>query len=349
MTTLCLPHVLYDLGTTSLKLIEALVAAGRTVVVVEPNPHDAARMGDIVQRRMRGAHVTVGTVIPDSCAGFVCRGCDVTYAPRKTLIVVVDGPEILGDGSRSLETVAMDVSHTSMVEVAFGAASQATRSAAIDLIGLLGCACSVSQRTDVFEGTILQDAVLAMIDRLTLVGCLPWELDEALEQTGFAPGILKAQDDVGLEVAFGRRQARGHHLLVADRMVREGRLGRSVGVGWYRYPGGGGAVVDPLIEDLIVEEARFAGIRAVPMTPAQAAEAVLLGMINAAAKLVSENMTRENLDRLALHKIGLANMHQRAAEVSLSVLRTKLGTLARIDADLWGPADNLTRLLKTSP
>jgi len=43
-------------------------------------------------------------------------------------------------------------------------------------------------------------------------------------------------------------------------MVQEGRLGKKVGVGWYRYPGGGGAVIDPLIEDLIHEEARFAGI-----------------------------------------------------------------------------------------
>ena len=120
-------------------------------------------------------------------------------------------------------------------------------------------------------------------------------------------------------------------------------------MGWYRYPGGGGAVIDPLIEDLIVEEARFAGIRAVAMTPTQAADAVLFGVINTAANLVSENVTPENLDQLALHRLGLPNMHLRAAEIGLSVVRTRLEVLGEIDADLWCPAENLTGFLRTEP
>lgn len=45
---------------------------------------------------------------------------------------------------------------------------------------------------------------------------------------------------------------------ILGRMVAEGRIGKVGGVGYYRYPGGGGAVVDPLIEDLILEEAYYA-------------------------------------------------------------------------------------------
>ena len=37
-------------------------------------------------------------------------------------------------------------------------------------------------------------------------------------------------------------------------------MGKKGGVGHYRYPGGGGAVIDPLIEDLILEEAWFAKV-----------------------------------------------------------------------------------------
>ncbi len=349
MKTPSLPYVLYDLGTTSLRLIQALVGAGQTVMVVESDAHDAVRIRDMLQRHTRDPHLTVETMIPDRCAGFICRGCHVTHAPPQTLVVVVDGPQILRDVPCPLGTVAMDVLRLGVIEVAFGGASQETRSTTIDLIQMLRCPYTISQRTDVFEGTVLQDLALAMIDRLMLVGSLPWELDEALVQAGFVQGLLKAQDHIGLEVAFGRRQTRGEHLLVADRMVREGRLGRSVGAGWYRYPGGGGAVIDPLIEDLIVEEARFAVIRPVAMTPQQAAEAVLFGVINTAANLVSEDVTQDDLDQLALHKLGLPNMHRRAAKVGSSVIRTKLERLANIDAVLWGPAENLTGFLGTAP
>ena len=74
-------------------------------------------------------------------------------------------------------------------------------------------------------------------------------------------GPHEAQDLVGTEVAYADRRRRGDNSqLIADRMVEEGRLGKKVGVGWYRYPGGGGAVIDPLVEDLIREEAHFARV-----------------------------------------------------------------------------------------
>ncbi|WP_139301363.1 hypothetical protein [Vannielia litorea] len=71
-----------------------------------------------------------------------------------------------------------------------------------------------------------------------------------------AQGPCAMQDRIGLDVIA---DTRSEPFLVADRMVAEGRLGRKVGVGWFRYPGGGGAVIDPLVEDLIREEAHFAG------------------------------------------------------------------------------------------
>ncbi|NNE51201.1 MAG: hypothetical protein HKN30_02240 [Sulfitobacter sp.] len=86
----------------------------------------------------------------------------------------------------------------------------------------------------------------------------PWELDEALTEFGFSMGPCEAQDLVGLEKVLARCPERNGPVL--KRMVAEGRLGKIGGVGHYRYPGGGGAVIDPLIEDLIREEAWFAKI-----------------------------------------------------------------------------------------
>lgn len=104
----------------------------------------------------------------------------------------------------------------------------------------------------------LLDRAARRAEQLMLSGATPWDLDAALEAAGFAMGLCAAQDIEGLDVARQRRK--GRIALISDRMMQEGRLGRQAGVGWYRYPGGGGAVIDPLIEDLIREEAHFAAI-----------------------------------------------------------------------------------------
>ena len=106
----------------------------------------------------------------------------------------------------------------------------------------------------------LQDAFWQACERLMIEHTNPWELDEALTAWGYRIGPCEAQDLVGLDVVFAAR-AGSEPIPVLARMVAEGRLGKKVGWGYYRYPGGGGAVVDPLIEDLICEEARFAHVQ----------------------------------------------------------------------------------------
>ncbi|MFK7751048.1 MAG: 3-hydroxyacyl-CoA dehydrogenase family protein [Sedimentitalea sp.] len=98
--------------------------------------------------------------------------------------------------------------------------------------------------------------------RLVLMGAVPHEVDEAMVAFGFDLGVFEAQDLIGLDVGYVLRRDRGDkpaHWAIPDRMVEEGRLGHKASVGWYRYPGGGGAVIDPLVEDLAREEAWFAG------------------------------------------------------------------------------------------
>ena len=106
----------------------------------------------------------------------------------------------------------------------------------------------------------LTDRMITDANELLLQGSTPWEVDESLEGYGFDLGLFAAQDLIGTDVAYYRRKATGAPLLIFDRAFEEGRLGQQVGWGWYRYPGGGGAVIDPLIEDLIREEAWFAKI-----------------------------------------------------------------------------------------
>lgn len=105
----------------------------------------------------------------------------------------------------------------------------------------------------------LQDAFWRACETLIYRHTTPWDLDEALVDWGYAVGPCEAQDLIGLDTVLTAR-AGADVTPVLPRMVAEGRLGKRFGWGYYRYPGGGGAVIDPLIEDLICEEAWFAKV-----------------------------------------------------------------------------------------
>lgn len=103
----------------------------------------------------------------------------------------------------------------------------------------------------------VQDAFWQACEQMLMDHTTPWELDEALVDWGYGIGPCEAQDLIGLDTVLACRSGSTPAPILA-RMVAEGRLGKQGGWGFYRYPGGGGAVIDPLIEDLIREEARFA-------------------------------------------------------------------------------------------
>ena len=121
----------------------------------------------------------------------------------------------------------------------------------------------------------LQNAFWLAGEHLLYYYTNPWELDEALCDWGYTMGPCEAQDLVGLEKVLARVPDRNVPIL--PRMVAEGRMGKGGGVGYYRYPGGGGAVIDPLIEDLILEEAWFGKV-----TRAELSDAALVAHMNAA-------------------------------------------------------------------
>lgn len=116
---------------------------------------------------------------------------------------------------------------------------------------------------------ILANALNSAAESLALSGAIPHEVDEALVAQGWQIGPFEAQDLTGIDQVIA---ANPRPLPVATRMRAEGRIGKAGGVGWYRYPGGGGAVADPLIEDLLREEAHFLGHPTRDIPPAEGVE-----------------------------------------------------------------------------
>lgn len=121
----------------------------------------------------------------------------------------------------------------------------------------------------------------------------PWELDEALTGWGYDMGPCEAQDLLGLDKVLARGPER--QVPILPRMVAEGRMGKPGGVGYYRYPGGGGAVIDPLIEDLILEEAWFAKVTRSEVSDADLVERMHAALLAECRLLLSQGVTRAAL------------------------------------------------------
>lgn len=163
-----------------------------------------------------------------------------------------------------------------------------------------------------FVASRLSAKLYETLDTLLLEGSLPFEVDEALVAFGFSIGPYEAQDLSGLDAPYYERkqlkldgQQSCKASAIPDRMVQEGRLGKKVGVGWYRYPGGGGAVIDPLLEDLIVEEAYFAKIKRRTITDQEVVSRVVSSLIDEATLILEKGIvaTAADLDKLSVQAL----------------------------------------------
>ena len=156
-----------------------------------------------------------------------------------------------------------------------------------------------------FVASQLSSTFYKALEELLLEGALPFEVDEALTKFGFAIGPYEAQDLTGLDGPFYERQHSNDTSVISDRLVQEGRLGKKVGVGWYRYPGGGGAVIDPLLEDLIVEEARFAKVERRAFTDQEIVSQVVATLIEEAKRILEKGIVQSasDLDKLSMQAL----------------------------------------------
>ena len=150
---------------------------------------------------------------------------------------------------------------------------------------------------DGFVGNRILARYREAADTVLMDGSTPWEVDEAMVEFGFPMGPYAAQDLSGLDIAHANRRRQDatrdparRYVPIADRMVELGKLGRKTGAGWYRYPGGEGRVEDPIVADLALEEAHFAGIERTDYEADEIRERLVLAMINEAADVLDEGV-----------------------------------------------------------
>jgi 3-hydroxyacyl-CoA dehydrogenase len=197
-------------------------------------------------------------------------------------------------------------------------------------------------------------------DTILMDGSTPWDVDEAMVNFGYAMGPYEAQDLSGLDIAYANRRRKDatrdpnrRYVPISDRMVDEGRLGKKVGVGWYRYPGGKGRVDDPLIEDLIREEAHFAKVTRTEISEAEIQEQLLLAMINEAADILGEGIAHSatEIDLVSVLGYGFPRwrgglMHY-ADELGVPNIVNLISKLSETDPIAWNLSDVLRHCERT--
>lgn len=210
---------------------------------------------------------------------------------------------------------------------------------------------------DGFIGNRILARYREMADAMLMDGALPWEVDEAMVEFGYPMGPYEAQDLAGLDIAHANRKRQAatrdparRYISIGDRMVAEGRIGKKVGVGWYRYPSGGGPVVDPLLEDLITEESRFAKVKRRRFSSDDVRRRLLAAMINEAADILREGIARSAADIDLVTVLGYGFPRWRgglmhfAKHYGFQNVVMDLESLSKEDPVAWKPSPGLLSL-----
>ena len=193
-------------------------------------------------------------------------------------------------------------------------------------------------------------------DTVFMDGSTPWEVDDAMVEFGYAMGPYEAQDLSGLDIAYANRQRQAptrdpnrRYIPIADRMIELGKLGRKTSAGWYRYPGGGGKVEDPIVADLAIEEAHFSGVTRTDYSGQEIRQRIVLAMINEAADILDAGIAQSagDIDLVTVFGYGFPRwrgglMHY-ADSLGVETIVAQLEILAQEDPVAWKVSPLLRR------
>ena len=135
-------------------------------------------------------------------------------------------------------------------------------------------------------------------------GAYPEQIDQALEDYGFAMGPFAVADMSGLDIAWGMRKSQSatrnlehRYVTIPDTLCSLGRFGRKSGAGYYQYPEGAKfGLVDPQVRQLIDQDSADKGIIRREFSSQEIVHRVLFSMMNEVAHLMSEKVASVSAD-----------------------------------------------------
>jgi 3-hydroxyacyl-CoA dehydrogenase len=178
-------------------------------------------------------------------------------------------------------------------------------SAALRVAKLLKKVAVISRDAFGFIGNrMMLDGYWREAEQLLLEGATPAQVDNALENFGFAMGPQRVSDlggnDVGTKARlqlFKRESRADPYFVIADRLTEMGRLGQKTGRGFYRYESGSReAVPDLEVISLIEQLASERGIKRREIGDQEIVERCLLSLINVGAMVLEEGIATRASD-----------------------------------------------------
>jgi 3-hydroxyacyl-CoA dehydrogenase len=134
-------------------------------------------------------------------------------------------------------------------------------------------------------------------------GCLPEQVDKAVEKFGFAMGPFRMGDLAGNDIGWYIRKRRYvekpevTYSKTADLLCELGRYGQKTGAGWYDYkPGDRKAYPSQVVNDMIVKHSADIGIERRKISDQEIVERLVFALVNEAAYILEEGIATRASD-----------------------------------------------------
>ena len=220
----------------------------------------------------------------------------------------------------------------------------------------------VSGVCDGFIGNRMVAQYVAQAGYLLEEGALPQQVDKALEKWGMIMGPLRMGDLAGNDIGWAIRKRRyaedpayaARAPKIYDRVCELGRFGQKTGAGFYRYEAGKrDPIPDPVIEELIVNYSKEAGITRRKISDDEIVHRCVYALVNEGAKIVEEGIAQRasDVDMVYLTGYGFplfrgGPMHYAGEQGLTNVVASmrKFAKVARGDKSFWEPAPLLAKL-----
>ena len=237
--------------------------------------------------------------------------------------------------------------------------SKAALSAAHSLAKMLGKIPVLAQVCDGFIGNRILSRYREAADTLLIEGAMPWQVDEAMVEFGYAMGPYETQDITGLDIAFANRRLQDKNRdpkrfypTISDRMVKEGRLGKKVGMGWYGYSRQGIKEPEDCVEHMVLEESRFANIERRAITNEEIRFRLILAQINEAASILHERIacSAKDIDLVTILGYGFprwrGGLMYCADQIGVPKIYSDLQKLSHEQSAVWTPSQAIVDCLR---
>ncbi len=161
----------------------------------------------------------------------------------------------------------------------------------------------VSGVCDGFIGNRMIEQYARQAGFLIEEGCLPEQVDRAVEEFGFAMGPFRMGDLAGNDVGWYIRKRRYVekpdviYSKTADLLCEMGRFGQKTGAGWYDYkPGDRKAYPSQVVNDMIINHSKEIGVERRAIDDREIVERLVYALVNEAAYILAEGIAQRASD-----------------------------------------------------